>query len=287
MRGQIASFAACALVAVSVPWSSAEAAPITLTRTVAETGSTRPSAMVRSTFTASPGYDFTAQSYSSLSSITELVVTLTLFDADSAVGNLDHNKLTLGLDGIDTGILFNGFRDAFTDTLTITGAPSPTVLPSLLDALRADGRLVGNIFSTDHPSFNGLIAPQPSIPRCPSPAKRELERVARQSRPIRPAWIDTLLQRQHHEYHGDRSFSRSPHIAFVTNAPSSSYLRDYSDEFLNTLGIIPLTGYAGPLFVISWLGSAPSGASGDGRFELTTASPATPESLAAGFTASV
>ena len=76
-------------------------------------------------------------------------------------------------------------------------------------------------------------------------------------------------------------------IAFVTNAPSSSYLRDYSDEFLNTLGIIPLTGYTGPMFVISWLGSAPSGASGDGRFELTAASPATPESLAAGFTASV
>ena len=194
MRGHVASFAACALVAVSVPWSSAEAAPITLTSTVAENGINSTIGNGPLSFTASPGYDFTAQNYSSLSSITELVVTLTLFDADSAVGNLDHNKLTLGLDGIDTGIQLNGFRDGFTDTLTIAGVPSPTVVASLLDAVRT-GWAARREHLLDRSSEFQRSASARDLQHhaVHHRRRRELERVARQPRPIRPARIDTLL----------------------------------------------------------------------------------------------
>jgi len=79
----------------------------------------------------------------------------------------------------------------------------------------------------------------------------------------------------------------SAFIDFSSSAPASSYVKDYSDDFLSTLGIIPVTGYQGPLFFIEWLSSAPAGANGIGRFELTADAPASPALLSVDFSASV
>jgi hypothetical protein len=72
-------------------------------------------------------------------------MTLTLFDGDTGGGpfDTDRNNLTLGLDGIDTGILLNGFRDSETVTRTITGIPNNAA--QILAAMKADGQLVGTI----------------------------------------------------------------------------------------------------------------------------------------------
>ena len=79
----------------------------------------------------------------------------------------------------------------------------------------------------------------------------------------------------------------SAFIDFSTSAPASSYLKDYSDDFLSTLGIIPVAGYQGPLFFIEWLSAAPAGAAGTGHFELTADAPASPDLLSVDFSASM
>jgi hypothetical protein len=90
-------------------------------------------------------------------SIESITVTLTLFDGDTGSGPFDteRNDLTLGLDGIDTGILLNGFRDSETDTRTITGIPNNAA--QILAALKADGQLVGTIIDrTPNDNFVGI-----------------------------------------------------------------------------------------------------------------------------------
>src|SRR5574337_1330809 len=51
-----------------------------------------------------------------LGDITSLSITLTLDDGDTGPGNFDEHQLHLALDGIDTGLLLDGFRDGETDT---------------------------------------------------------------------------------------------------------------------------------------------------------------------------
>ena len=67
-----------------------------------------------------PGFNFAGQDYRSLRSVDRVSITLTLLDGDSAVGDRDFGKLTLMLEGVNTGILLNGFRDSELDTRTIT-----------------------------------------------------------------------------------------------------------------------------------------------------------------------
>ncbi len=62
---------------------------------------------------------------------------------------------------------------------------------------------------------------------------------------------------------------------------------DFTDEFLNTLGIIEPTGYSGPLFLISLPANAQPGAVISGRLELTAFPPASPLTLDSTFRASV
>ena len=73
-------------------------------------------------------------------SIERITVTLTLFDGDTGRGpfDTDRNELTLGLDGIDTGIALNGFPDSETVTNTLTGVPKH--MAQILAALE-DGQL--------------------------------------------------------------------------------------------------------------------------------------------------
>jgi Bacterial Ig-like domain len=84
-------------------------------------------------------YDYSGQGYASLVSIDQVSITMTLFDGDTGPGDFDRDQLTLGLDGIDTGIKLNDFLDETTTTQTITGVPNNAA--DILAALQADGQL--------------------------------------------------------------------------------------------------------------------------------------------------
>ena len=91
---------------------------------------------------------YTLQEVASCDSIQSISVTLTLDDGDTASGDPDEGDLTLGLDGIDTGIKLDGFPDGQQETLTITSG-SPNNAGAILDALKADNELDGSIFDAD------------------------------------------------------------------------------------------------------------------------------------------
>ena len=97
--------------------------------------------------TATP-YDFSGQSFSSLTTIDRLTVTLTIFDGDTDPGSFDEGQLVLLLDGIDTGLTLDGFPSDATITLTITDL-SPINTASILSALQSDGQLIGSILDID------------------------------------------------------------------------------------------------------------------------------------------
>jgi hypothetical protein len=98
------------------------------------------------TATNTTGYNFGAQT---LSSIMSIQVTLTLQDGDSASGNFDFNHLFLALDGINTGLALNGFPGSgLQDTLTISGNVTPTIGASLLTAF-SDHQFVGTIITNN------------------------------------------------------------------------------------------------------------------------------------------
>ena len=96
--------------------------------------------------TAAGGYNFAGQDYAGLTSIDKLTITLTVNDGDSATGEFDFNNLTLGLDGLDTGLRLNGFPNNSVLTLDIEG---PNNAAALLAALQSDGRLVGTVIDAD------------------------------------------------------------------------------------------------------------------------------------------
>jgi hypothetical protein len=86
----------------------------------------------------------------SLGSLTGLSLTLTLNDGDSALGQFDYGDLTLGLDGIDTGLLLDGFSGGATVTQTLAlSSLSPSLAVSLYTALQ-DGSLVAQILDADN-----------------------------------------------------------------------------------------------------------------------------------------
>jgi hypothetical protein len=133
--------------------------------------------------TGGAGYDYTGQEYGVLTSIDKLTITLTINDGDSDVDEYDFNNLTLGLDGIDTGLKLNGFRNGGIVTLDIEG---PNNSAALLAALQADGKLVGTVIDADsdgvtqqNPEFIGfpsditttlVIEGQTEAPVVPLPA---------------------------------------------------------------------------------------------------------------------
>ena len=75
-------------------------------------------------------------------------------------------------------------------------------------------------------------------------------------------------------------------LTFTTSVPTALYSKDYSDDFLSTLGIIPSSGYTGALFEITWGASVLPGSTGSGLFALTAGS-ADPTSQLVDFSASV
>jgi hypothetical protein len=93
--------------------------------------------------------------YNGLSSIGSLTLSLTVKDGDTGAGQFDFNDLTIGLDGIDTGIKLNGFlgganpldSDGPNVAQDISGSPANAT--SILNALKADGMLKLNVFDAD------------------------------------------------------------------------------------------------------------------------------------------
>jgi hypothetical protein len=143
----LAAFAAFAGVAL--------AQQTTLTSTVPQSGFAGGSS-TSSPLTGAQPFTFGAQEVQACQSIESISVTLTLFDGDTAPGDFDENQFTLGLDGIDTGILLNGFPNEQTVTLTIPGTPNNAA--DILAALQADNQLAGTIIDAS-PADNFIEIP--------------------------------------------------------------------------------------------------------------------------------
>jgi len=139
-------FAAAGVGVLALMAGTASAAPIVISSTVDQSGYSDLQNQPVYPLTATH-YDFTGQGYGSMTAINSLTVTLELNDGNTGAGEFDENKLTLGLDGIDTGIKLNGFLGGQIITLDVTG--NPALAAALLSALQADGQLVGTIIDAD------------------------------------------------------------------------------------------------------------------------------------------
>lgn len=105
-------------------------------------------------------FDFTGQPYNSLQSITNISLDgLMINDGDTATGDFDEGNLFLYLDGIDTGIVLDGFASSVMSTLDFSTS-SPANASSILAALQGDGTLVATIF--DATTFNIIRLPSSS-----------------------------------------------------------------------------------------------------------------------------
>jgi hypothetical protein len=153
-------FAAAGVGVVALMAGAASAAPITLTSIVDQSGFGGDQNLAVYPLTATP-YDYTGQNYAGLTSINSLTVSLSLNDANTGVGEFDENSLTLGLDGIDTGLKLNGFLGGNIVTLDVTG--NPALASALMAALQADGQLVGTII--DATPANAPVGDFLGIPR--------------------------------------------------------------------------------------------------------------------------
>lgn len=77
--------------------------------------------------------------------IDSMSITLSIEDGDTALGEFDHNNITLGLDGIDTGVALNGFAGGQLLEQTFTFTPSSEIMQSLVNALNEDGMLFASL----------------------------------------------------------------------------------------------------------------------------------------------
>ena len=115
--------------------------------------STAPGSGVIAKTTPPPGlpiahWTFTEADYTSLNSLDQITVKLTLRDGDSAPGEFDYGDLSLALDGYDTGLKLNGFPNNQTKTKILsTSVPDNAAL--ILAALKLDGKLMGALLDED------------------------------------------------------------------------------------------------------------------------------------------
>ena len=181
------------------------------------------------------------------------------------------------------------------------------VADAIIAALQADGRLVGSLFSTDRPSNNGFQAPATFTTTLTVVGQTgddgdgdgggdddgggggtgnwnfSLTNPNQSAPPGSLLVFNSVISNST----GADLFIDTSTLGFVLPADMSSYSFDYDPAFLDTLGIIPTTGYAGPLFFIQFALTAPVGAAGMGSVELGMAPTANPASRSAAFTASV
>jgi hypothetical protein len=109
--------------------------------------------------TSGAGYDFSGQQYAILNTIDVLVITLTVNDGDTGVGDFDRDNLFLALDGVNTGIPLNGLLN---DNITTITAVKLADQAAVLTQLKADGRLVATVIDTDADGPPGDIIGFPS-----------------------------------------------------------------------------------------------------------------------------
>jgi hypothetical protein len=120
--------------------------PFTKISTVAQSGDTTVNANAADITGITP---FTFSNTSKIRSLDQIAIQLTIDDGDTGSGDLDQGDLFLELDGINTEIKLNGFRNNQTDTRTITGTLDPGKEAQILAALKADGQLAASIKDAD------------------------------------------------------------------------------------------------------------------------------------------
>lgn len=131
--------------------AKAKLKPYTRTDTVAQSDASNDTTQVATiTPAANP---FTFAGIGKIRTLARITFTATIDDGDTGPGEIDENDLTLALDGIDTGILLNGFRDNETDTQTVSGVPINQ--SQILAALKADGELAAAFVDDDVDGVNG------------------------------------------------------------------------------------------------------------------------------------
>ena len=141
-------------LALAAGASTASAATLTVSATTAQSG------FAGTTLPDTPltdgAYDFAGQNFNQLISIDTISITLTVNDGDTGLGEIDHNNWHLALDGIDTGLVLNGFSANNIVTLTLN---NPNNSGALLAALQSDGMLVGSIIDADTQTPNFIALP--------------------------------------------------------------------------------------------------------------------------------
>jgi PEP-CTERM motif-containing protein len=144
MRTTLRCLATTALIAAALAAAPASAASIFSTLT--ESGDT---VGTKGNVSATIGTFAFSTPVSTLSSITGLELTLTLGDGDAGSGEFDYGDLTLGLDGIDTGLLLNGYAGGATVTQTLSLSSLSSALATSLFAALQDGSLLAKILDAD------------------------------------------------------------------------------------------------------------------------------------------
>ena len=189
MKKTVTTLAISIAALVSVVLSAATASANTISSTVLEiNGSvTQGDGANQSLSTTNPaklttptGYDFSVD-FSSLTSVMFIQVTLTMQDGNSSLTDgegFDYNHLFLGLDGVNTGLVLNGFRgNGLQDTLTFSGVVNSTIghgynteRPVTVDtAIRIDFTLQGLHYcyptrsTTSGPGTLGQAMPKASV----------------------------------------------------------------------------------------------------------------------------
>jgi hypothetical protein len=115
--------------------------------TVAQSGATEDIAADGAPIT-DPDAPFSFGNVRNIRKLTRVTLTATIADGDTGPDEIDEGDLTLVLDGIDTGLVLDGFRGiGELDTLTISGKPKNQ--RQIRAALKADGALVATIRDAD------------------------------------------------------------------------------------------------------------------------------------------
>jgi hypothetical protein len=104
-----------------------------------------------------PDSPFSFTKTSKIVRIKRIAITATITDGDSGVGETERGDLLLVLDGVNTGIPLNGYRNGLQDTRTNGGVPINQ--RELRNKLRQDGELHATIKDRDPGPNQDIILP--------------------------------------------------------------------------------------------------------------------------------
>ncbi len=94
-------------------------------------------------------FDFSGKGYEDLTSIDSLTITLTVKSGETADGLRDDGEWTLGLDGVNTGLLLDDFPGGW-DAVARTYSQIPVATQDAILAQLADGMLVATIIDSNY-----------------------------------------------------------------------------------------------------------------------------------------